>query len=64
MYSDASACFLLLLPAYRPRPAGVRRVFQPARVGTIVLVDHDILQKIDTETMTYLFFVFSVAQKE
>ena len=39
-------------------------MFQPARVGTIVLVDHDILQKIDTETMTYLFLVFSVAHKE
>ena len=64
MYSDgASACFLPLI-VYRPRPAGVRSVFQPARAGTIVLVDHDILQKIDAETMTYLFFVFSVAHKE
>ena len=39
-------------------------MFKPARVGTIVLVDHDILPKIDTETMIYLFFVFSVTHKD
>ena len=60
MYSDFR-CSCLLPPAYRPRPAGVRSVRD---AGTIVLVDYDILQKIDTETMTYLFFVFSVAHKE
>ena len=60
MYSDAclpaSSC--LSSPAGRCAACVTScfwLMFQPAHVGTIVLVDHDILQKIDTETMTHIY---------